>query len=400
VNYYDELQQGYYGSMELKRCVGPNMLKGLATGTGIYVLLFLIGWLVVFLQPKEKAVESRSITLDINRTVVVEPTRAKEKSHRKEGGGGGGGGGADQVEAERGNRRAFPRLQRYADLAGDEAAGVSIDVIGANVRATRPGEVETPIGNGSALSRGSGRRVGGGRSGIGNDESGAGGADDFGGGPGLGGGIGGGIGTGVGIGMGSGYGPGSGGGRGGGRGYGDGSGDGDGIGDGEIAALGVSRSLPNAPTQAPRFDVITIRPNRNAVISKADRSPIVDWIERHKKPVPITLQKPEILNQRSGDATTWVEFDDQQGRHYVLYLLGRNSRPPQLNIFLVSIGNGTLLQDEGARGETEVFKSGSATGSADNPTVQLDQLPPGRPEAKQMMAVFTAWWNHVQSGRL
>jgi hypothetical protein len=404
VNYYDELRQGRYGSMELNQCVGPNQLKGLAVGAFLYIALFLVGWLFVLFQPNDQKPATRSITMELHRTVLVEPPRAQEKSPAKEaGGGGGGGGGAAEVQAERGLRRAVPRLMRVADLTGGEVVGASVEVLGASIRAVLPGEAETPIGNIDLAARASGRRLGGGRSGIGDDNDGVGGQDDFGGGPGFGSGAGGGIGTGIGTGFGPGIGPGSGGGSGGGRGRGHGLGDGDGEGDsdGGIAALAPSPKMTSAPIQTPpKFDVITVRPTRSATIPKVDRSPIVDWIELHKKPVPTTLQKPEILNQRAGDATTWVEFDDDQGRHYVLYLLGRNSRPPQLNIFLVTEGRGTLLQDEGARGETEVFKIGTATGAGENPTVQLDQLPPGRPEAKQMMAVFTAWWNHVQGNRL
>jgi hypothetical protein len=230
------------------------------------------------------------------------------------------------------------------------------------------------------------------RAAIGDDDEGVGGLDNFGAGPGMGGGIGGGIGPGVGSGIGTGRRGGSG------RGSGRGTGDGDDDSGGDLLALAPAPSTPGGMSdQHAKFEIVDVRPSRGAIISKSDRSPVVDWIERHRKPIPVTLQKPEILDQKSGDATTWAEFDDEQGRHYALYLLGRNSRPPQLNIFLVCNGKGTLLQDEGVKGESEVYKFGNASGDSRNPTVQLEQLPPGRAEAKQMMAIFTAWWNHTKS---
>ncbi|RJP82331.1 MAG: hypothetical protein C4524_00850 [Candidatus Zixiibacteriota bacterium] len=137
------------------------------------------------------------------------------------------------------------------------------------------------------------------------------------------------------------------------------------------------------------------RPEKYAPTKGVPISPIIDWIEKHQKSIPVTLRTPENLNQIAGDVTTWVEYTDPQGRRYILYLLGRRSTPPQLNIFVRQDGEGTLLQDLGAKGASESYKHGRVAGAPDNPTVQLELLPPGDPRAGQMMSVFTAWWAQV-----
>jgi hypothetical protein len=143
-------------------------------------------------------------------------------------------------------------------------------------------------------------------------------------------------------------------------------------------------------------DYIRIPDVSEATPPRVDRSPILDWIEKNQRPIPNTLKSPENLDQRAGDVTTWVRFKDGQGKEYVLYLVGRRSRPIQLNIFLVTGDSGTLLQDQGAKGATDVFKAGHVSGTAGNPVVHLERLPAGDPEAKRMMAVFNAWWAHTQ----
>jgi hypothetical protein len=121
-------------------------------------------------------------------------------------------------------------------------------------------------------------------------------------------------------------------------------------------------------------------------------NPIIDWIERHQKPIPVVLQRPENLNQMPGDVTTWVIFMDTEDQEYTMFLLGRKGDPPQLNIFLKYQREGTLLQDLGAKGVNEVFKHGDAIGDFDKLTVQLSLLPPGSQKATEMMAIFQAWW--------
>lgn len=387
-------------------------MKGLGFGTSLFVLLFITAWIVVYLQAPDAAPSQRVVTMNMPRSTVIPPSRVKDAaSEPGENGGKKNGGNGDDSKSLKGNGRPYPRLRRYADLSGDELASISTNLPASRIRFTRPGEAESVPDDYRNLEQPGNRRGRNGRTSptdvMGGLDGGLDGMNMV---PGFGGGIGDPAGYGYGNGTGSslsdGSGSGSGRGRGrGGNGNGNGSGDfgggngGGGLDGGDgIAALPSTKSAPqiSAPAQ-PKFDVVPVRPHRNAVIAKADRSPIIDWIEKHKRSIPITLQKPEILHQRGGDASTWVEFDDETGQHYVLYLVGRDNHPPQLNIFLVTKNQGTLLQDEGARGEPEVYKFGTATGSASNPTVQLDQLPPGRPEARQFMAVFTAWWRHVQT---
>jgi hypothetical protein len=404
-NFYDELQAGRYGSMELQRSIGPNLVKGLAVSVAIHVLAILIPWLMWRSLQKPVSEPARTSAIDLSTTIITPPQEEpiKNKGPKEEGGGGGGGGGGEETHEQRGARYRTPRLMRASDISPGGEEGISLNVLDANVRTTRPGEAATPIVDVPRASRTVGRGSGGGRSGIGEDDEGVGGLDDFGGGPGMGGGIGGGIGTGIGTGIGAGIGEGRGGGSGGGSGGGHGRGRGRGYGDGDenagdLLAAAPAPTMPGTMTkELPKMNEVNIRANRGAVISKADRSPVVDWIAHHQKPIPATISKPENLNKKAGDVATWDEFIDEQGRQYTIYLLGRNSRPPQLNIFLVCAGKGTLLQDEGAKGETEVYKYGTASGDPHNPTVQLEQLPPGRAEARQMMAVFTAWWNHVKN---
>lgn len=404
LDFYERLQEGRYGSFELKRHVGPNLIRGLVLSLALHVVFIGVPWLIFLLHQKPTPELQARVIPRLDYTLrsemekpQTEPQKRKSQSAEESGGGGGG----EETHEMRGTRRSYPRLERSSDLNPGGVEGVSFDVLDAHVRAARPGEAETPIGERIAARTSSRRGAGVGRIGNGVDDDGIGGADDFGGGLGLGGGIGGGNGPRNGLGSGPGLGDGHGDvrGNGGGRGRGSDGGSGDAGDDGgDLQAFAPAPPAPGAIAgDKPKFDVVSVRPNRGAIISKADRSPVVDWIERHQKPIPVTLGKPEILNRRSGDVTAWTEFDDEQGRHYTLYLLGRNSHPPQLNIFLVSGGKGTLLQDEGAKGESEVYKFGTASGDPRNPTVQLEQLPPGRPEAKQMMAVFTAWWNHIKS---
>jgi hypothetical protein len=188
---------------------------------------------------------------------------------------------------------------------------------------------------------------------------------------------------------------------GGGNGNGRGSRLGDGMGRGGPALGGGSLSAPSIGEGAgsPQLAVIKVPPVPAAVNLKYDRSPLIDWIEQNAKPIPTVLQMPENLDYKPGDAATWVEFTDSENNQYTLYLLGRRSQPPQLNIFLVSNGKGTLLQDEGAKGASEVFKYGKVTGGQSGMTVQMQQLPPGRQEARQMMAVFNAWWKQSERNR-
>jgi hypothetical protein len=407
-NYYDEIRAGRYGSMELDREVGRNLFKGLGASTVLFILAIFVPLAIqLATQKSDEAGPSRQ---SAGPTIVIIPPVAdnapkKKSSDDNTGGGGGGGGGDNAPTTRRGSQRNQPRLLRNAETGEGGEEGVSLDVFWAHLRTTRPGEAETPIDQRFPSSaRGNSRRGtgGNGRAGIGDDAEGAGGSDDLGNGPGTGGGAGGGAGTGLGSGIGSGIGPGIGGGRGGGRGGGNGRGTGSGIGDGEgddgdlLASAKPNSVHDEMPKQRITVDVIRVDARKPA-ITKSDNSPIVDWIRAHQKTLPATLMKAEVLHPRSGDVTTWQEFQDENGLNYTLYLLGRSGRPAQLNIFLVCNNKGTLLQDEGARGVTEIYKHGTATGDGDNLTVQLSLLPPGNNEAAKMMAVVTAWWNHVKN---
>jgi|GEM_PF-3184951 len=163
-------------------------------------------------------------------------------------------------------------------------------------------------------------------------------------------------------------------------------------------ALALATGAPKVPdveSSSPRIVIPASPPKVETVV--AALNPIIDWIEKHQKSVPVTLQRPENLNQMPGDVTTWVTFNDTKNQQYTMYLLGRKGDPPQLNIFLRTQHEGTLLQDLGAKGVNEVFKHGVAVGDSDNLTVQLSLLPPGSPKAREMMAVFQAWWEHVKN---
>jgi hypothetical protein len=153
---------------------------------------------------------------------------------------------------------------------------------------------------------------------------------------------------------------------------------------------------PEIPMESggPRIIIPKTPPKGEVVV--ASLHPIIDWIEKHQKPVPVALQKPENLNQMPGDVTTWVTFMDTDNQQYTMYLLGRKGDPPQLNIFLKYQREGTLLQDLGAKGVNEVFKHGDAIGDFDKLTVQLSLLPPGSQKAREMMAIFQAWWEQIR----
>jgi len=164
-----------------------------------------------------------------------------------------------------------------------------------------------------------------------------------------------------------------------------------------LASAAGALQIPDMESSRPRIIIPAVPPREESVV--ASLNPIIDWIEKHQSSVPVTLQRPENLNQMPGDVTTWVTFSDTENQEYTMYLLGRKSDPPQLNIFLRTLHEGTLLQDLGAKGVNEVFKHGVAFGDADNLTVQLSLLPPGSAKAREMMAVFQAWWEHVKNAK-
>ncbi|MCX6601776.1 MAG: hypothetical protein NT025_09485 [bacterium] len=177
-----------------------------------------------------------------------------------------------------------------------------------------------------------------------------------------------------------------------------GNGSGAGGGPGRIAFGGAGGGAPDIGLGGDGGGTIIRIPQQvEATPAKLDRSPIIDWIEKHQRDIPVALQRPECLDLRPGDVSTWQEFQDSQGKKYILYLVGRPSHPAQLNIFLLSGTRGTLLQDEGARGQTDVFKTGRVTGSGADIAPRLERLPAGHPEAPRMMSVFNAWWNQTRN---
>lgn len=397
MNLDNPLPQNHYGAIELKGIVGRNTFKGLGVSILVHCLALAAWSLFSHLELSHRQSAPRLVVYN---PIHVQPPPAKEQPRNSESGGERGGGGGPEDALEKNSQTRYQLRSIVED--SPYAADYSLTMLDSRFELTQRREAEDPLLDAGARIR-SGDRVtrltaGGGKS----DFAGFAGDDELGRGLGSGLGAGGGIGSGIGGHIGSGVGNRRGGGETGGGGT-DGYDSGDGVG----ADLGEESSLvaearqlakpADLSSQKPNVSVVNISKYRGVVAPPENWSPIITWISKHQKEIPITLKKPEILNQRPGDVTTWVDFDDDAGLHYTLFLLGRQGHPPQLNIFLVTNGYGTLLQDEGAEGESEVYKFGSASGNPGNPTVQLELLPPGKPEAKHMMRVFVAWWNHIKN---
>ncbi len=399
MNFDNPLPQDHYGAIELKGIVGRNTVKGLGVSILVHCLALVAWALFSQIEFSHRVTAPRIIVYN---PIHVQEPPVKEQPRNGESGGnrGGGGGGPENVLKE--NTQTRYQLRSIVEDSPD-AADYSLTMLDARFELTERRETEDPLIDAGGRVR-SGDRLTRLSAGSGPSEyEGFAGEDELGHGLGSGMGAGGGIGGGIGGDIGSGIGNRRGGGIGGedSDGYSSGRGDGAGAELGEESSLvAEARQLAkpaDLSSQKPNVSVVNISKYRGAVAPPENWSPIISWISKHQKDIPVTLQKPEILNQRPGDVTTWVEFDDEASAHYTLFLLGRQGHPPQLNIFLVTNGNGTLLQDEGAKGESEVYKFGSATGNPSNPTVQLDLLSPGKPEAKRMMRVFVAWWNHTKN---
>ncbi len=379
----------HYGAIQLKHVVGRNTVTGLAIS--ILIHLVVVGTFFVYSTVNKPKRNLNQRIVVYNPVHIREPVVAERQVKRESGAGGAGGGGETEKPPEQKNVKY--RLRSIVEDS-QTAAAYSLAMLDYKIEPVHAGEAEDPLSrigsdiqNSDRFSRLSTRSG----DGYYEDfalEGGLEGAAD------AGEDLGGGIGYTSGRTRGNGYG-----GYGAGSGFGEG-GEGDASGGVEHPLLADASDLAKPADlsgEKPNINVVNVSKFKGAIVPKNAWNPIIEWIVQHKKQIPVTLQKPEVLNQRSGDATTWVEFDDDANRHYTLYLLGRHGRPPQLNIFLITAGQGTLLQDEGAKGETEVYKHGTASGDPNNPTVQLEQLSPGKPEAKQMMRVFTAWWNHTKS---
>ncbi len=399
MNFDNPLPQNRYGAIELKGIVGRNTFKGLGISILIHCLVLAAWALLSRIEFSHRQSASRLVVYS---PIHVQPPPAKEQPRNGELGGERGGGGASEDKLKETTHTRYQLRSIVED--SPYAADYSLTMLDSRFEVTQRGEAEDPlidvggrVRTGDRLTR---LTAGGGAS----DFEGFAGDDELGRGLGSGMSAGGGIGSGIGGHVGSGIGNRRGGGGTSGEGtdgYGSGRADGAGtdLGD-ESSLVAEARQLAkpaDLSSQKPNVSVVNISKYRGAVAPPENWSPIIAWISKHQKGIPVTLQKPEILNQRPGDVTTWVEFDDEADAHYTLFLLGRQGHPPQLNIFLVTNGHGTLLQDEGAKGESEVYKFGGASGNPSNPTVQLELLPPGKSEAKRMMRVFVAWWNHIKN---
>ena len=391
-SFFELSRQRYYGALELNRSVGRNLLKGL--GISVLVHIAVLGSWFLFSHFAEKPRQQ-----SLPRVVVLDPIKvhqppAKDKVRTGESGRPSGG---ETEAAEVAKRvRAIPRLRSIVEDSRDALVSRMM-MIDATIELTHPGEPEDPPidltrrdvsdnrftrlsteGTGGEWEEFAGGDYG---AELGSEIGSTGGiAGDFTGEGGMARGFGRNANSADAYGM-------------------DGSGHEESTRDaGQLLAEAKRLAMPAKPDSASTsIAVVNLSKFRGVAAPPQNVSPVVEWIATHEKTLPVTLQKPEVLNQKPGDVTTWVDFDDEYGRHYTLFLLGRYGHPAQLNMFLVTGGWGTLLQDEGVKGESEVYKHGTATGNPNNPTVQLELLSPSQPEAKKMMRVFTAWWNQIKA---
>lgn len=157
------------------------------------------------------------------------------------------------------------------------------------------------------------------------------------------------------------------------------------IGKVDLGGKGQKISIPKAPPR--EEDIKRLSQSLN---------PIIEWIEKNQKLIPRTLHGPEAMNLLPGDVTTMVDFTTDDGRDYTLYLLGRKSSPPQLNIGLVTGMEIVILQDMGAKGVSESFRAGRVSDRFDEMVVATSLMPASDPRASEMMGIFYHWWNQVK----
>lgn len=378
---YQLLERRQYGSMSLKRFVGPNLLRGFAVSVIVHALALLAPLVWIVFRPAPTTTKERVVVLDMSHVTTVPPAREVKEALTE------GSGGGSEMESPRlapparetreirGSARNFLR-----ESAAHPRAFVSVEMQPSALFSGSDRDGVEPVRRSD-----SNEGVRGVRDFSGTRGAALGGNGD---GPEIGGTDLGRVRNGMGDGLGNGH--------------GRGSRLGDGMGRGEPKLGGGSISAPTLGGDAgtPRLAVVRVPATPAEVNMNYDRNPLIEWIEQNSAPLPRVLQTPENLDQKPGDVTTWVQFTDAEGNQYAMYLLGRRSQPSQLNLFLVTNGTGTLLQDQGAKGASEVFKFGKVTGNGSDLAVQLQQLPPGRREARAMMAVFNAWWKQAQrSGR-
>ncbi len=151
----------------------------------------------------------------------------------------------------------------------------------------------------------------------------------------------------------------------------------------ERAALDMGDRAPTITI--PTEPVETERVRRTIV-------PIIGWLEQNEEEIPADLKQQEYFNYQTSDVTSQVTFTDSEGNEYTMYLLGRSGNPPELKIFLISDGQGVLLQDLGAKGSSESFKIGRVVQRGDRMSIQMQQLSPSDQRAQRAMAIFQAWW--------
>jgi periplasmic protein TonB len=65
MNYLEELEQGRYGSFEIKKMVGPNLLKGLAISVLIHLVLISSPYIIQLLKGEEEIPPPPSRVVDI-----------------------------------------------------------------------------------------------------------------------------------------------------------------------------------------------------------------------------------------------------------------------------------------------------------------------------------------------
>ncbi|MBS1262762.1 MAG: hypothetical protein MAG453_02126 [Calditrichaeota bacterium] len=124
-----------------------------------------------------------------------------------------------------------------------------------------------------------------------------------------------------------------------------------------------------------------------------DVSPVIEWLRGNQRPIPRDLMEPEYFNYMAGDLTSVVSYTAPNGEQYTIYILGRESDPPELKMFIVHGTEGVLLTDIGAKGtQSESFQAGRVLKRGDRMSLQMSQISPGNPRADESLAIFQDWW--------
>jgi hypothetical protein len=417
MDFFEQMEARHYGSMELKRHVGPNMLRGFLISVLAHIVLVAVPYIILInLAPAEPKRTATVRVVDISQLTPIKPEpdipRLEPLGGTGGGGGGGGGGRAGRepsvtppifrarlaaipYEVAMGTEEIEPRpglidpFLRLPSLGFQPEHGIPVPTDLPDIASSSSGDatgilspsLPVPQSAGGQTVRGTGASdlpdldlstlpSGSGIGSNGTDLPPGGPGEGWTGGRGLGEGTGygGGKGSGLGTGEGSGIGPGRGSGTGGGEGSGIGPGRGPGYGEGTGGRMAVS-----SPT-----------PVKQAVDAD-ELSGLLAWLRGQRAGFPEVVKS--YMETQSGDLcgiTNHMGWD---------VLIQFAPAQHQLKIFLSRGTTGILLADSDFRQRSQLFALGTVTRSGGGVVTAVEAMreKPSLERTNEFYQVFGDW---------